>query len=334
MKRALGRAVIVVVAVGLATAMTEVSFHLAAGLTFEWYVAAVACVAWWCGRRSALVAAIVSSATIDFLFLPFHRFSFGMELADLVRLLLFVALALLVAHLVAMRSRAEEERARRERLLATVAHELGNMTFALRTWTAALQRDGLAGDGERAARGLVQTADAISTLVGDLLDWSRIALGKLDLQPGDVDLAEVVQDAVHEMTRQAAERGVKLASSLAPTHVHADRARLHQVALNLLTNALKATREGGQVTVSVRRAGRRAVFSVQDTGRGISPEMVARLFDVGAPRSESKGLGLGLLVTRELVRAQGGDVTVQSGGVGTGATFSVELPAASDAVRA
>jgi signal transduction histidine kinase len=88
------------------------------------------------------------------------------------------------------------------------------------------------------------------------------------------------------------------------------------------------------VIVSVRRAGRRAVFSVQDTGRGISPQMVARLFDVGASRSESKGLGLGLLVTRELVRAQGGDVTVQSGGIGTGATFFVELPAASDAVRA
>ncbi len=329
MKRALGRGAIVLLTVGLASGLTEASFALGAELTFEWYFAAVACVAWWCGRKPALVAAILSSATIDFVFLPFHRFSFGMELTDTARLLIFVGLALLVAHLVTARSRAEEERERRERLLATVAHELGNMIFALRTWTTALQRERLPSEQlDHAARALAQTADAITKLAGDLLDWSRIALGKLDLQPEDVDLAEVVWDAIQEMTGRAAELGVKLSWSLAPTHVRADRDRLHQVALNLLTNSLKATRQGGEVVVSVRAADQRAVFSVRDTGRGIPPQMLQRLFDLGTLRSESTGLGLGLAVSRDLIRAQGGDVSARSGGLGAGATFSVDLPAA------
>jgi signal transduction histidine kinase len=329
MKKAMGRGAVVLLALALATALTEASFALGAELTFEWYVGGVACVAWWCGRRSALVMAILSSVAVNFAFLPFHGFSFGLGLADAARLLVFVGLALLVAHLVSARGLAQQERERRERLLATVAHELGNMIFALRTWTAALQRD--RGPGEqrdRAIRGLAQTADAITKLTGDLLDWSRIALGRLDLQPGDVDLAEVVQDAIQEMKCQASELGVKLSWSLVPTHVHADRARLHQVALNLLTNSLKATRQGGEVTISVCRADHRAVFSVRDTGHGIPPQVLQRVFDSGSLRSESKGLGLGLALSRDLIRAQGGDVTVQSGGLGTGATVSVELPAA------
>jgi hypothetical protein len=272
---------------------------------------------------------MVSSAVLDFLFLPVHGFSFGMGVTDAARLLVFVGVALLVAHLVSARNLAEQERERRERLLATVAHELGNMIFALRTWTAALQSERLPSDQlATAARALARTADAITKLAGDLMDWSRIALGKLDLQPTDVDLAEVVRDAIQEMRGQAAELGVKLSCSLAQTQVRADRDRLHQVALNLLTNSLKATRGGGEVIVSVRPADHRALFSVRDTGRGIPPQMLQRLFDLGTLRSESRGLGLGLALSRDLIRAQGGDLTVQSEGLGRGATFSVDLPAA------
>src|SRR5262249_16679345 len=158
---------------------------------------------------------------------------------------------------------------------------------ALRTWTAALQRERLPGEQrDRAIRGLAQTADAITKLTGDLLDWSRIALGKLELQPGDVDLAEVVQDTIQEMKCQAAVPAVTHSGSLGPTHVHADRPRPHQVALNLLTNSLRATTQGGEVTISVCQANHRAVFSVRDTGRGIPTQMLQQLFDNGSPRSE------------------------------------------------
>jgi signal transduction histidine kinase len=334
MKRVVMHGAIVLLAVALATALTEASFSLGAELTFEWYVAAVACVAWWCGRAPALAAAVIASAVVDFAFLPMHRFSFGMGLTDSARLLIFVGLGLLVAHLVSARRLAEEERTRRERLLATVAHELGNMIFALRTWTVALQSERLPSERfDHAVRALAQTADAITKLAGDLVDWARITLGRLDMQLENLDLAEVVQDAIQEMRGEATELGINLSWSLAPTRVRADRTRLHQVALNLLTNSLRATRPGGEIVVSVCSADRRALFSVRDTGRGIAPQMLDRLFEQGALHGESKGLGLGLTLSRDLIRAHGGDVTVHSRGLGTGATFAVDLPVADRAAR-
>ena len=295
MKRVMGSGAIVLLAVALATGLTEATFMLSGELSFEWYVAAVACVAWGCGRSPALGAGIASSAIIDFVFLPVHAFSFGMGLTDGARLLIFVGVAFLLAHLVSARRFADEERARRERLLTATAHELGNMIFALRTWTGALQRERLHGERfEHATRALAQTADAITKLAGDLLDRSRIALGKLDLQPADVDLSEVVRDAIHEMQGRADELGVKLSWSLSPTPVYADRDRLHQVALNLLTNSLQATPSGGEVSVSVCPFDRHARFSVRDTGRGIAPHRLRRLFDGGTLRSEGGGLGSGI----------------------------------------
>jgi signal transduction histidine kinase len=328
MKRAIAPGLIVVLAVGLATGLTAASFALGADLSFEWYVAAVACVAWGSGRTAAVWAAIVSSAVLDFFFLPVHQVGFGMEVTDAGRLVVFLGVALLVAHLVARRELAEVERVRREWLLAMVAHELGNMIFALRTWTSVLQREGPRSDAlDSAAQALARTADAITKLAGDLMDWSRIALGKVDLHLEDVELAEVARDAVEEMRGQAAQAGVRLSSSLARTAVRADPDRLHQVALNLLVNSLKATARGGEVVVSVHPVDRRGRFSVRDTGRGIPPDTLRRLFDRRALRSENEGLGLGLALSRDIVRAQGGDLTVQSGGLGMGATFSVDLPA-------
>jgi signal transduction histidine kinase len=316
-------------AVALATGLTEASFALGAELTFEWYVAAVALVAWWFGRAPALGAALLSSALVDFVFFPLHGFSIGLGLVDAGRVLVFLGLAALVAHLVAARTVAEDERRNRERLLAQVAHELGNMLLALRTWTAAIHRRPLAREQfERAAAALERTAAAVGQLVGDLLDWSRIALGQLDIQREEVDLAEVAKDAIEAIQSRAEQGGVAVASSLSPTIVHADRRRLQQVVLNLLTNSLRATTRGDEVVVSVSAANRRAILSVTDTGRGIERERLARLFDNGARANGSEGLGLGLTVSRDLVRAQGGEITVRSGGAGTGATFSVELPVA------
>jgi K+-sensing histidine kinase KdpD len=172
MKRVVQRGVLVSLLVGLATGLTEASFALGAELTFEWYVAAVACVAWVCGRRSGLVAAVLSSVAVDFLFLPFHRFSFGMGVTDATRLVIFVGLAALVAHLVDARNVAEEERVRRERLLATVAHELGDMMLALRHAGVSLQSGGRSHEQiDRAACALVRTADDLVELADEVMDW-------------------------------------------------------------------------------------------------------------------------------------------------------------------
>jgi signal transduction histidine kinase len=327
MKRDIGRAAIVLLAVALATGLTEASFALGAELTFEWYVAAVACLAWWCGRTSALLAAVSSAVISDFLFLPFHGFSFGMGLADGIRLLGFVGLASLVAHLVATRNAAEKERAGRERLLAMAAHELANMILAVRTWTAILRRDGLdGGDRDHAADALARTSRTLMKLAGDLGDWSRIAAGHLHLEPEDVDMADVVQEAVEEIRGQATAQAVTLSCSLLSAPVHADRDRLHQVALNLLTDSLRATDHGGTLTVLVRSSERRGLLSVHGMGDGIIHPIPEKLLD---PATDRAAASIGMALSRDLIRAQGGDVTVHGGGFrGTGATLVVRLPTA------
>src|SRR5262249_42344569 len=139
MSRAAGFGLIVACAVVLATILTEGSFALGAELSFEWYLAAVACVAWICGRASALATTILSSVVLDFFFLPVHGFSFGMGVTDTTRLLVFLGIAFLVTHLTSARRLAEVERVRREQLLAMVAHELANRIFGLRLWTTAME---------------------------------------------------------------------------------------------------------------------------------------------------------------------------------------------------
>jgi signal transduction histidine kinase len=327
MKRDIGRAAIVLLAVALATGLTEASFALGAELTFEWYVAAVACIACWYGRTPALVAAVSSALISDFLFLPFHRFSFGMGLTDGMRLLGFVGLASLIAHLVAARNVAEKERVGRERLLAMAAHELANMILAVRTWTAILRRDGLdGGERDHAADALARTNRTLMKLAGDLGDWSRIAAGHLLLEPEDLDMADVVREAVEEIHGQATEQAVTLSCSLHPAPVHADRDRLHQVALDLLADSLKATDHGGTLTISVRSSERRGLLSVHGMGDGILHPIPQKLLD---PATDPAAASIGMALSRDLIRAQGGDVTVHGGGFrGAGATLVVRLPTA------
>jgi signal transduction histidine kinase len=328
MRKTAGRLAIVVLAVGIATALTEASFALGAELTFEWYVAAVACTAWWCGRRAALVAAVLSSALSDFLYLPFHRLSFGIGLADAIRLVAFVGLAVLVAHLVAARSAAERERAGRERLVAMVAHELANTIRAFQTWIAVLRRNGVPdAEREHATRAIERATHALGKLAGDLLDWPRIATGHFDLEPEELDLAEIVRDTVEEMRDHAAAHAVTLKCSFLPAPVHADRDRLHQVARNVLADSLATTPRGGTVTVSVRATDRRAVLSVHGTGGDAAlPALPRHVLDPDTRVPATDG-AFGLALARELMRAQGGDVAVYGGGFrGNGATRLVRLP--------
>ena len=339
--------VVIVLAVASATALTEVSFALGVELSFEWYLVAVACVAWGCGKGAAVVTAIISCAVADFAFLPFHDFSFAIGVADAVRLAVFVGVATLIANLVAARRVAEGDVARRERLLATAAHELSNAIFALRTWTSVVGNHRPQGDEEArgfddAARALTRTTRAIGKLAGDLMDWSRVSGGVLDLSESDFDLADVARDAFEELGEEARRRGLALSISVAPARVRADRDRLHQVVLNLLTNALRATRTGDQVSIAVHSTDHHACLSVRDTGRGIPADVLPKLFELGGdraapvdpglppplPTSERGGLGLGLALSRRLVRAHCGEITAHSDGPGTGATFSVVLPAA------
>jgi two-component system CheB/CheR fusion protein len=152
-----------------------------------------------------------------------------------------------------------------------------------------------------------------------------------------VDVARPVQQAVEGVQLLVRERNLALSVSLPPqpAYVEADPTRLQQVVGNLLTNAAKYTEPGGSISLEARQEGKVVVLWVRDTGVGIPPEMLPRIFDlfVQAERRLDRshgGLGIGLTLVRRLVEMHGGTVTAHSGGPGRGSEFVVRLPALSD----
>jgi CheY-like chemotaxis protein len=174
-------------------------------------------------------------------------------------------------------------------------------------------------------------------LVDDLLDVARITRGKIRLRAERVDVGEVVAAAL-ETARPLCEAhqhevDVRVTPELA---IEADSVRLAQVLGNLLNNAAKYTPDGGRISVSAMLEGREVVFRVRDTGMGITPEMLPKVFDLFAQGDNSidrsqGGLGIGLTLVRLLVELQGGRVEAHSEGPGQGSEFTVRMPALADA---
>lgn len=169
--------------------------------------------------------------------------------------------------------------------------------------------------------------DRLQSLLGTLLDVSRVSAGKLTLDLREVDLAEVVHDAVGRLEAEAASRATTIQVSAEAAAGQWDRSRLDQVATNLLTNALKYG-GGKPVAVEVLARDDEAVLRVRDQGIGIAPEDLSKVFNEferAGNATPFAGLGLGLWIVRNLVAAHGGEVTVESA-VGQGSTFTVRLP--------
>jgi signal transduction histidine kinase len=182
-----------------------------------------------------------------------------------------------------------------------------------------------------------RNTQSLIELVNDLLDASKLESGTLRLEVAPVELAPLVAELRETMLPMAREKEIALEEHVAAglPAVSADRAKLRRVLVNLLSNAVKFTPKGGRIEVNAERDGDRAVrVSVTDTGVGIPPEDLARLFDKfeqarsRATRSE-KGTGLGLYITRQLVELHGGHISVESE-VGQGSTFSFTIPTAQE----
>ena len=234
----------------------------------------------------------------------------------------------------AAREEAEEANRLKDEFLATVSHELRTPLTAILGWSNML----LAGrvDKEMHDRGLEiihRNAQAQNQLISDLLDVSRIISGKLRLDLRTVDLPAIIEAAV-ETTRPAAEaKGVRLTTALDPRSgpINGDADRLQQVVWNLLTNAIKFTDEGGEISVRLGSVDTRVEITVQDSGMGIDPEFLPHIFDRfrqadPATNRVHGGMGLGLSIVRQLVELHGGTVRAESEGEGKGATFTVSLP--------
>jgi CheY-like chemotaxis protein/anti-sigma regulatory factor (Ser/Thr protein kinase) len=172
-------------------------------------------------------------------------------------------------------------------------------------------------------------------LIEDILDFSRIVAGRLRLATAPVDLVGVVEAAIDTVRPAAEARGVRVLASLD----RGDAARLQPVAWNLLSNAVKFTPRGGRVLVRLAREGSHVELAVTDTGQGIDPRFLPRVFDRFAQQETSAarrqgGLGLGLAIARHLVELHGGTIRAESDGEGRGATFVVRLPLAPPAPAA
>jgi signal transduction histidine kinase len=226
----------------------------------------------------------------------------------------------------------------KDRFLATVSHELRTPLHAIVGWTNVLRtRKSDEPTFARALETIERNAKMQAQLIEDLLDVSRMVTGKVTLDVQPVDLASIIEAAL-DVVRPAAEaRGLRLESRLdAPVgRVAGDPARLQQVVLNLLVNAVKFTAPGGRIGVRLQALGPNVRVTVSDTGQGIAPDLLPYVFerlrqaDATSTRAQT-GLGLGLAIVRHLVELHGGTVRADSPGEGQGATFTVTLPLAPD----
>jgi PAS domain S-box-containing protein len=237
----------------------------------------------------------------------------------------------------ALRRQAEElarvDRAK-DQFLAMLAHELRNPIGAISNATQ-LQKL-LAPAEPRVARALEIIERQVThtrRLLDDLLNVSRIARGKISLNPIYLDLTWIVRDTAEDFRSEIEASGLSLSLDLPsdPVWVEGDPTRLAQALGNLLSNAVKFTERGGRITVqlTVDPGTRRAVVTVRDTGCGIAPEVLPHIFETFAQADRNRGgLGLGLPLVKGLVELHGGEVRSESEGVGRGAAFTILLPLA------
>jgi signal transduction histidine kinase/ActR/RegA family two-component response regulator len=249
----------------------------------------------------------------------------------------------------AQRRRAEAERARaaaeeanrtKDEFLAVLSHELRTPLTAILGWVRLLLDERMpAARTSEALAAIDRNTRVQARLIDDLLDVSRIAAGKVELEWRPVDLSAVVTEAVTS-ARQRPHAAALLSEAVIDPEstVLGDRERLHQVVTNLLENAVKFTPAGGRVDVRLRRAGEDVELVVSDTGEGISADELPRIFEQfhqvdRSNRRRHGGLGLGLAIVRHLVETHGGTVRAESAGRGLGARFTVRLPRTRGAER-
>ncbi|MCA1578831.1 MAG: PAS domain S-box protein [Acidobacteria bacterium] len=237
------------------------------------------------------------------------------------------------------RQHAEEADRLKDEFLATLSHELRTPLTSILGWASMIRNGEVEG---ASAAGAIETiernARAQARLIDDLLDVSRIITGNLRLDLHPLNLAPIVEAAIDALRPTADVKGIQLRVETLSGDclVKGDPNRLRQVIWNLLSNAIKFTQRGGLVTITLKcAAGGNARLTVADTGDGIAAEFLPYVFDrfrqaEGSISRKQGGLGLGLAVVRHLVELHGGSIRAESGGLGHGSLFTVDLPLAEE----
>jgi len=310
------------------------------------FLLVVIMVAWLVGFGPAVVAVVLSALALDYWFIP----PIGAIITtwhEIASVACFAAVGIGVAWLTATRRQAEDDRkallAReqasrasaeaanraKDEFVAVLGHEFRNPLSAIVSAVHLLDRIETQEERTRLAREVIaRQARNITRLVEDLLEINRIANGKIRLDMQPVELADTVRRCLSTLSARTESHRVSLEADEA--WVSADPVRLEQIVVNLLDNAIKYTPVGGAIDVRVARERSRAVLRVHDTGVGIAPDDLSRIFDLfvqGDPlaRRAQGGLGIGLAVVRRLAELQGGTIDASSDGPGRGSTFSLRL---------
>jgi PAS domain S-box-containing protein len=226
----------------------------------------------------------------------------------------------------------EANRAKDE-FLATLSHELRTPLTAISGWATLLRGGKLSQEKTMTAYEVIErNARAQSQLIDDLLNVSRISLGKVKIAPKWLDPRPIIDAAVESIRPAAVAKGINVrAQADGSCSIFADPDRLQQVIYNLLTNAIKFTEKDGEISVDFGRIGDKFDISVRDTGEGIRPDFLPFVFDRFRQADSSTtrkygGLGLGLNIVRTITEMHGGTVAAYSEGKGKGTTMTVELP--------
>jgi signal transduction histidine kinase len=236
-----------------------------------------------------------------------------------------------------LREAAETANRGKDAFLSVISHELRSPLNAILGWNRilALKRRDDEEVSSMASR-IEQSAKAQLKIVNDLLDLARLSAGKLTIEKRPMHLAKVAGLALDQARPTAVAKGLEIVAHLesGADRMRGDPDRLEQVVANLLSNAIKFTPSGGRITVTLRAMGPFIELTVADTGKGIAPQLLPRVFDRfrqgdASSTREGGGLGLGLTLVYEIVMLHGGTVVAESEGPGTGARFVVRLPAGS-----
>jgi PAS domain S-box-containing protein len=233
---------------------------------------------------------------------------------------------LAAAHGQAQRSKA---------FLRTLGHELRNPLAPLQMAAHIIRRTTDRVAIERSVDTILAQVATIARLADDLMEATRMDSGQAKLQLQRIDLRTLAQQVSDSFQQLAAEKSlsIEVVQPPSPLFVHADAPRLQQVLLNLLSNALKYTPPAGRVWVKTTQEGQDVLLRVEDTGMGIPPDVLPRIFDLftreaAAIDNDPHGLGIGLAMVRQIVSLHGGSVQARSPGRGRGTEFTVRLPVA------
>jgi signal transduction histidine kinase/CheY-like chemotaxis protein len=233
------------------------------------------------------------------------------------------------------RDRAEAANEAKSRFLATMSHEIRTPISGILGMADLLREAALNPENASYVEAIRSSGGALIALIDEILDLSKIEAGRFDLVVETVDLRKLVEGVVELLAPRAQSKGVEIAASFsaaAPRFVRADGLRLRQVLTNLAGNAVKFTEKGGVCVAVERGEAGEARFSVIDTGPGVAPDRRAAIFDSfeqgdGSHARRFEGAGLGLTISRELVRLMGGELTLADNpGGGSIFAFAVSMP--------